>query len=316
MGLSMQQALTIGKAFRAEGLLVSKAEDVEQFNKTHIKNLSATDRKICYQALSNLDKAQLSDFEQENTDIVQLDPDRVELIAKTIVEEPVSAEPKKTGWYAKPFLWIAHKAHSFFLWFKNTFMGRVSTDKLWNKVEAYLNDVRVAEKRVKVLNEDNGEIAKAKNTTEEQAARQKEFLEAEFKTLVEAREVIIQIYLGDTCFQDCRRNLHKEWILDGFNEEVIPKQSFREVIIEAIEGADRNVQNFLQPLYNLAKDEDSNEEALREAFKTASETIKSEMASKVDEGEKLFAELKAAHKQQIKLESEARLLDLKYQIAV
>lgn len=319
MSLTIQQALAIGAAFRNEDLLEEVTGKGDHFKKGHIKALSPTDRKLCYRALSQIERASLNDFSPRS------EPPAVDLTERvrdvtSAISDPIDTEDKsKPAWYKMPFIWIAKLVHSISLWFKNTFFGRISSDKLWNKVETYLNDVRLAHLRKDELSKDEGLLSKASEALETQAEEQKEFLE-EFKILVEVREVL---HFIDTIgakdkkakvlgLENFRADIQNTWIVGDINAGVIPTTNLKKVVKNEIDNASEEVQRYLNDLYTAAKSDDDNIEEVADLIQAAVTKLKSDLESEVVIGGKHHTHVKDADEHIKKLQDEYDLLTKKY----
>lgn len=319
MSLTIQQALEIANTFRNGDLHVTVPNKGDHFNKDHIKALSSTDRKVCFRALSQIERAQLAAFSPDvKTPAVDLS-ERVKEITDAIAA-PLSAEEKpKKAWYKRPFIWIAKLVHSIILWFKNTFFGRVSSDKLWNKVETYLNDVRNAHTKMEDLRKDKGLIQTANESLDQKAEEQRAFLK-QFKVLVEVNETLH--YINSTAAKDekskvrglenFRAEIQKAWIVDNINADVIKTSDFKAVIVREVESASPEVQAYLNKLLVAAKSGDENTQEVADLFDAAAKKLSSDFKAQEVEGTKFHKQVQEAHDEFKKLKSELELLTKKY----
>ena len=320
MSLTIQHALDIGAALRSEDLMIDIPGKGQHFDKDHVKSLSPADRKICYKALSVIERAQLNSFNSETkTSAVDL-TDRVRKVTEAINTELPTDKTKKSPWYKRPFIWIAKLINSLILCFKNTFLGRISSNKLLNKVETYLNDYRNGHIRIEVLNRrDTGLVHTAKAKLGEEAVEQKKFL-LSFKVLVEARDVLhlVDTIAAKECkskakgLENLRSDIQSTWIIDGINSDVIPTSDFKAVVVKQIESSTQEVQTYLDDLFEAAKSDDENSEIVADLFEAAVEKLKSDFERKTKEGSNLHSLVKEAHVNHKKLADELDLLTKKY----
>ncbi len=138
---SIKQAIEFSGVFRNPALF----ED-GKFRQSQLKILDQEERKICLEALERISTAQLSDWENKKAN--PIDPAKLEVITKKISELPADKAEESAPWYKVPFLWIAQKAHSFFLWFQNTFMGRITSKHLLNQVAIFSQNANTAKSDV------------------------------------------------------------------------------------------------------------------------------------------------------------------------
>lgn len=150
MAITIGQAINFCEMFRTE-----KLSEHGTFKKEHLKGLSRADRKVCMVALKKIEQAQLKDWDSSSkvASKKMLDPERLTEITQKIQEDPKAAKSKKTPWYKVPFIGIANAVNSVYLWFQNTFFGRISSKQLLDKVAMYCQDANNAPQSIKDNND-------------------------------------------------------------------------------------------------------------------------------------------------------------------
>jgi len=320
MSISIQLALTVGQSLRQETLMKEIPGKGVHFDKAYLKAMSPSDRKTCYKALSVIERARLSAFAPDAPESSEKMKDRVRQVTDAVSRDLSSEDTKLPSWWKRPFLLVAKCVHSFFLWMKNTFFGRVSSNKLWNKVETYLNDVRNAKKRTQLLTKGgDGLIAKAEQELARCSNSQKQFLE-QFKTLVEVHETLRQIDMtmakGKKSkvkgTENFRQDLQNAWIVDGINANVIPYTEFKNVIANIITKASHEVQMYLADLLDAAQSADDNEDDVIQLLTEAGRQVTEQMQEQFKVGDNQRQLVANAHKHLRELREERELLSKKY----
>ena len=320
MSIPVQLALSVGLAVRNKELIRDIPGDGKHFDKNIIKLLPPTDRKVCYRALSAIERAQLSSFEPKEAATKHDLKTRLSEVTKAVGRPIQVKEGKTPKWYKRPFLWVARCVHSFVLWFKNTFMGRVSSQKLYNKVETYLNDYNRAQKRVALLTKaEGGLIVKAEQELERSVANQKAFLKS-FNTLVEVHETLrlIDVTMAKSekskikGMENFRQEIQDAWIVDGLNAKVIPYTQTKGVISKLISEASPEVQNYLKDLYIAAQGPEENTKNAIQQLQQAGLHVTEEMQEQFKVGNNHRAHVEKAKKHLTDLKSELELLTKKY----
>jgi hypothetical protein len=139
MAFSIDRAVDFCKVFRNPSLSADG-----KFKEQHFKALNQDERKICLAGLDKVANAQLSDWDGTASDN-QIKSERLKEITDKITSITEKIESKDVEWYKAPFIWIAKTVHSFFLWFQNAFLGRISTKQLIDKVAVYYQDASSAQ---------------------------------------------------------------------------------------------------------------------------------------------------------------------------
>lgn len=316
MSLTIHEALHIGYAFRGENLQENVSGKGDCFNKEYIKHLSSADRKVCYRALSLIEKARLSDFEGSAADL----SDRVKDVTTAISVPIKSKDKEKSAWYEKPFIGVAKLVHSFCLGFKNTFFGRISSVKLLNKVETYLNDLRLAHIRIEELNkESDGDICKAKEMLKTRAAEQRKFLEG-FQILVDARETLhfIDVIAPKDKnakvpgLENFRADIRNTWIIDDINADVIDVCNLKEVVENRIDDATEDEKKYLDELFKAAQSEEDNIGEIPGLIEEAVKKLQEDLKAQAVIGDEKCTNVKNANDHLKKLKDELNLLNQKY----
>lgn len=320
MSISIQLALTVGKTLRNDELKKDIPGKGKHFDESYIKALSPEDRKVCYRALNTIEHSQLSSFEPDASEDNEAMKQRVSNVTSAFNTPLEDIQEDVPEWYKRPFLWIADCVHSFVLWFKNTFLGRVSSRKLYNKVETYLNDFSRAQKRLVLLTADDGLIAKAEQERDRCVENQRKFLTS-FKILVEAHEALRMIDLtmpkNDKSkiqgTENFRLKIKNAWIVDSYNADVIPCSNLKEVVNNIIGKASSDVQAYLKDLFNAAQAEDEdNEEEVIQLLGESGQRLIQEIKQQYKTGNMHRNNVKEATEQLSNLENECNLLSKKY----
>ncbi len=317
MSLTMDQAVQIGQTFRTDSLW-TKDSDGSHFDKPHIKQLSLSDRKVCARALDMLAHAQLNDWKSKKTG---MESNVISDITTHIKADVPTVTEKKHAWYVKPFIWIAKQVHSFILGFENIFLGRVSSDKLWNKVEVYMQDYRVGKKRWKAL--EGSEIKKAKNTTAEKADEQKDFIKDEIELLLAVQERLLKIATTVPQKEDSKQQMlsamdfkkmvSDQWLVDGVTKDQVKVLNYKQTIADIFKNeVNNNVKVFFEDLIEAANDNDRPEDEVRQLYTEAWKSFQEAFNGKVDDGNAHKKAVTEAFNAQKALERESELLQKKF----
>lgn len=134
MNIGIVQAVNFCDIFRETSL-----SELGHFKKEHLKQLTPEERKICMAALEKIEKGRLENWKspENNESEKYLHPDRLTELSKKIALPPEISENKTVSSYKTPLIWIAKTVHSIFLWFQNTFLERISTARLLDKVDSF-----------------------------------------------------------------------------------------------------------------------------------------------------------------------------------
>lgn len=142
---SVCQAIEFCKVFQAPALFQNG-----KFRQSQLKILNDEERRICLEALEKISSSQLSDW-KPNPKMVLYDPNILNALKDKIKQLPVDRREERLPWYQAPFIWIAKQVNSFFLWFQNTFLGRISSQNLLDQVAIFCQNASTAESDVKKI---------------------------------------------------------------------------------------------------------------------------------------------------------------------
>ncbi|MFQ5752038.1 MAG: hypothetical protein ACE5HI_08580 [bacterium] len=302
MSCSIQQAVQLATVFKENSL----AGTDHHFKRDHIKQLSPQDRKVCFRALKQLEKAKLSDWDKCDPK-KKLDDQRITDITECVKRTPKSNNNKKTHWYSAPFIGVAKLVSSFVLWFKNIFFGRVSTNKLYSKVAAYRQDWFNAEARYDEIQKGSrGKPAILKEDQDAIDAAQADHnaIENRLRTDLQAkRRVLSEIYV---------QNLDE----DELREDTYAKsRSLKEIVIEVLTERKPQIGDYFKDLKDVAGSDEAKDSEVIEEHNKAHRKVTSEIADLVKkELHTAIGNLDSLHSKWKKHKDEAELLKRKFAI--
>lgn len=315
MPLTMDQAVQIAQTFRTENLWSGADGEIQHFDKPLVKAFSPRDRKICARALDMLSHAQLPEWENDTS---SLNSKRIESIIEQVTADIQEPEVKKHARYVKPFIFIAKFIHSLIVGFQNTFIGRVSTNKLWNKIEVHMQDYNVGVKRHKALSDEL--IDEATCRTNEAADAQRKFIEELIIPLVKVRTQLIFInaiapseseVTEVQTIQDLNQDILEKWLVKQ-TADVIGFMDFKESVLQVLNGQEDDVKEYLKELILAANNVNKKNEDVRKLHCEALKKFTKDFNEQVGPGNEHSITVKKALEAQTMLEKEADLIEKKF----
>ncbi len=325
----LNAAVEAAKIFLNEDY-VENTSNGPHFNRAHLKKLSAPDRKAYYNLLDMVEKATLPDLKNCVSSIPKELKTRLEDLSDAMHQDLVIKNDESPAWWKWPFVKIAKLIHSLAIGILNIF-GRVSTEKLFDKVEAYRRDYLEAEKKLKELigvDGNRGKIDQAYDAHKAALDKFENFISDEYNPNFELIRVINRISreapsdaMSDTRgLENIKWDAFDRWSTDSDDDakrqirDALDVKSFKEVVAGIIESEPQNDE--LNELLAVAKSDDYSEEAVREIFKRFKGEVIDLNNQLVKRGDQLHKEELGAWAKCQKRDHKADLLRQKYKLEV
>lgn len=321
----IHNATKFAKTFLDDLLLVNHP-DGDRFDRSHLKKLSCADRKACATALDVIQNAAIDDYNRVPADSISEDfKNGVKQLKSNLFEEIPVANNESPSWWKLPFVKIAKWVRSLALGILNVF-GRVSTQKLFDKVEAYRRASLEAKTRLKELKGSNGLLQAAETAKEEALNKLFAHIEDQINPHLQALRAVNCIQAEAPMQGGANKNseslkfdLLNRWSTEEnddtktFISESLKIRSFKEAVIEIIDSRRLELNSLLDDLYDAAYSSDKTDEDVREIFKSECDRLVATINDQlVRKGDDLSYARSAALMEFVELEGEKTLLKKKY----
>lgn len=333
MTLSMTQAINFCKnTFQGDDCVVNPKLKNSPFDRRRLQRLPQEDRKIIAKALTMVGKAKkLSDVKKTSSIKKPLDEKRLEdITAKVKAALPSKTHEKKTEWYKAPFVWIAKIAHSLFLGLMNTFAGRVSTQNLFDKVEAYRNDFEHAKTRHVNLLPRTGEVWKVTHgEIDKDLAEEKKINEVQMPELSALQKILLNIERDFTLAaapNSANNNIIKIYDLLEHDHEIKNVETLAEIVLRRM-GPKERAQKYFDngksyfddercdescKLWSKANEPGVPEKKVADEFRKAYKKITNDITKNLKRLDNCMELLAKHYKEEKAINDEAELLKTKY----
>ncbi len=268
------------------------------FEKVRVKRMTQAERKVCHQALLLLLNARATDFDHIRQEGPAVDPAILQSIVKGLREDFVTNDYPISPWYQKPIFWVARAVRSIWLSVQNAFLGRISSNNLYNQIEAY----RERFDKYQELTSENGKLRKRKEKVEKLAEERKvsiERLQGKGQESLSKRYVFfLQIGWKDYP-ESFNRIAAEKFNIPNHKEYDILTKPFRNTVEEGINKLSDELKLKIPNLIKVVEDEEASD---REIFKVYHEEFEAL-------GQDYLAHYEQMEKDTLKLEKALHKLD-------
>ena len=289
MTMTIQQATTLASVFYTNPVLIEGMK----FKKAHLEQLCQADRKVCFKALKMLSSAKLPDWKKKEP-AKKLDDQRVADITAHVTNKPEASNEKKTVWYKAPFVAVAKLVNAVVLYIKNTFFGRISTNKLYNKVEVFRKEHDDAVVRVNKLESEL--IGDKKIAIDKKAAKQLDKQRNVFGgKYMKMRGILVEIWCEEEQNNIIRRDLGKRIHVEGHDNFIKEVPTFTQTVVKILTARENDIEpDYFKELKEKAAALEVNEVDVKKEFNLAFKKVEwdiQRIADELEEGKKKLENL-------------------------
>ncbi|NGX43145.1 MAG: hypothetical protein K940chlam7_01436 [Chlamydiae bacterium] len=155
MTLAIQQYKDLVMPFTPESGKKGKPVEEKELTRDFLREaIPEKERKTYYEAFIAMKNATLSNWDPEKGPAGKISAERITELNDTLktkiaafkAPEKEGEAPKATedSWYKLPFIWIAKLVDSIWKGFQNTFLGRISNEKLFLELTNHLTELKNA----------------------------------------------------------------------------------------------------------------------------------------------------------------------------